>query len=84
MPSIWNTMVNIDVELDCKGMYCPMPIVKLKKTSKTMENGQVLRVVATDPGSTRDIPAWASKTGAEILETSDENGEYSFVIKVNK
>ena len=77
-------MVNVDVELDCKGMYCPMPIVKLKKTTKTMESGQVLRIVATDPGSERDIPAWAKKTGAEILESSQDGGEYVFVIKVNK
>ena len=65
-------MVNVDVELDCKGMYCPMPIVKLKKATKTMESGQVLRVVATDLGATRDIPAWAKKTGAEILENSGQ------------
>ncbi len=75
-------MVNVDVELDCKGMYCPMPIVKLKKATKTMESGQVLRVVATDPGATRDIPAWAKKTGAEILENSEDNGEFKFIIKV--
>ncbi len=77
-------MVNVDVELDCKGMFCPMPIVKLKKATKTMESGQVLRIVATDPGSERDVPAWAKKTGAEILESSQDGGEYVFVIKVNK
>ena len=77
-------MVDIDVELDCKGMYCPMPIVKLKKATKTMEPGQYLKLVATDPGSVRDVPAWASKTGAEIIETSESNGEYAFIIKVIK
>lgn len=76
-------MVGIDVEVDAKGMYCPMPIVKLKKATKTMNPGQVLRLIATDPGSKRDVPAWASKTGAEILETMEENGEYTFLIKVN-
>ena len=75
-------MVEVDVLLDAKGMYCPMPIVKLKKATKTMESGQVLKLVATDPGSTRDVPAWANKTGAEILETSEENGEYTFIIQV--
>jgi len=75
-------MVEVDVLLDAKGMYCPMPIVKLKKATKTMESGQVLKLVATDPGSSRDVPAWANKTGAEILETSEENGEYTFIIKV--
>jgi len=77
-------MVKIDVELDCKGMYCPMPIVKLKKATKTMESGQHLRLVATDPGSVRDIPAWANKTDAEVIETSESDGEFVFIIKVNK
>ena len=72
------------MELDCKGMYCPMPIVKLKKATKTMDSGQVVKLLATDPGSTRDVPAWAKKTGAEILETSEAGGEFVFVIKVNK
>ena len=76
-------MVNVDVEVDAKGMYCPMPIVKLKKATKTMETGQVLRLIATDPGAKRDVPAWAKKTGAEILETNEENGEFTFLIKVS-
>ena len=76
-------MVNVDVEVDAKGMYCPMPIVKLKKATKTMEPGQVLRLIATDPGSKRDVPAWANKTGAEILESIEENGEFTFLIKVS-
>ena len=76
-------MVDVDVELDCKGMYCPMPIVKLKKATKKMESGQHLKLVATDPGSTRDVPAWAGKIGAEIIETSEANGEFVFIIKVN-
>ena len=71
------------MELDCKGMYCPMPIVKLKKATKTMESGQHLRLVATDPGSVRDVPAWASKTGSEIVETSENDGEFVFIIKVS-
>ena len=73
----------INVELDTRGMYCPMPIVKLKKTTKTMEPGQIVKLVATDPGSARDVPAWAKKTGAEILQSGEENGEYIFIIKVN-
>lgn len=77
-------MVKIDVELDCKGMYCPMPIVKLKKATKTMESGQHLRLVATDPGSVRDVPSWAGKTGAEVIETFESDGEFVFIIKVNK
>ena len=76
-------MVNVDVEVDAKGMYCPMPIVKLKKATKTMEKGQVLRLIATDPGAKRDVPAWANKTGAEILESNENDGEFTFLIKVS-
>jgi len=76
-------MVNVEVEVDAKGMYCPMPIVKLKKATKTMETGQVLRLVATDPGAKRDVPAWANKTGAEILESNEQEGEFTFLIKVS-
>jgi tRNA 2-thiouridine synthesizing protein A len=76
-------MVIIDVEVDAKGMYCPLPIVKLKKATKMMESGQVIRLIATDPGAIRDVPAWAKKTGAEILESNEENGEFTFIIKVS-
>jgi len=75
-------MVNIDVELDCKGMFCPMPIVQLKKATKNMSSGQTLRLYATDPGSVRDVPAWAEKTGNEIIETSQNGDLYKFIIGV--
>ncbi len=75
--------IKIDLELDCKGMFCPMPIVQLKKATKNMKPGQVLRLVATDPGSKRDVPAWADKTGNEILDSSEEVKEFMFIIKVN-
>ena len=75
-------MVDVDVEVDAKGMYCPMPIVKLKKATKSMTAGQVLKLVATDPGSKRDVPAWANKTGAEILETEEGEGAFTFFIRV--
>jgi tRNA 2-thiouridine synthesizing protein A len=75
--------VKIDLELDCRGMFCPMPIVKLKKATKEMQAGQVLRLVATDTGSKRDVPAWADKTGNEILYSNEEGKEYTFIIKVS-
>lgn len=75
--------LKIDVELDCKGMFCPMPLVQLKKATKNMQPGQVLRLVATDPGSKRDVPAWAEKTGNMILDSSEEDKEFTFIIKVN-
>ncbi|MCB2172664.1 sulfurtransferase TusA family protein [archaeon] len=75
-------MVNVDVEIDAKGLYCPMPIVKLKKATKTMTEGQVIKIVATDPGSKRDIPAWANKTGAKVLETNEGDGTFTYIIRV--
>ncbi|HEX9914481.1 MAG TPA: sulfurtransferase TusA family protein [Candidatus Bathyarchaeia archaeon] len=75
--------VRIDVELDCKGMFCPMPIVQLKKATKTMNPRQVLRLTATDPGSVRDVPAWASKTGNKVLEASEDSGVFTFLIEVS-
>jgi len=75
--------VEIDLELDCRGMFCPMPIVQLKKATKNLKPGQVLRLVATDPGSKRDVPAWAEKTGNMILGASEESKEFTFIIKVS-
>jgi len=75
--------VKVDVDLDCKGMFCPMPIVQLKKATKNMKPGQVLRLVATDPGSVRDIPAWAAKTGNKVLESSEESGVFTYLIEVS-
>ena len=74
--------VEIDLELDCRGMFCPMPIVQLKKATKKMQPGQVLRLVATDPGSKRDVPAWAEKTGNMILDSNEEGKEFTFIIEV--
>ena len=75
--------IRIDVELDCKGMFCPMPIVQLKKATKTMKPRQVLRLTATDPGSVRDVPAWANKTGNKIMEASEDSGVFTFLIEVS-
>lgn len=75
--------ISVDVELNCKGMFCPMPLVQLKKATKNMRPGQVLRLMATDPGSVRDIPAWAGKTGNKVLETSEDSGVFTFLIEVS-
>jgi len=74
-------VVNVDETLDCKGLSCPMPIMKLAKTMKQMESGKVLELLATDPGSKPDVPAWCNKTGNELLETDEENGVYKYYIK---
>lgn len=68
--------------LDCKGLSCPMPIVKLSKKVKEMKAGEILELIATDPGSKADIPSWCSKTGNEFLQMKEENGTYHFLIGV--
>jgi len=60
-----------------------MPIVQLKKATKNMQPGQVLRLVATDPGSKRDIPAWAEKTENMILGSSEGDRVFTFIIRVS-
>jgi len=76
-------ITGVDVELDCRGMFCPLPIVQLKKATKSMKPGQVLRLLATDPGSVRDVPSWAGKTGNRVVEASEDSGVYTYVIEVS-
>ena len=67
--------------LDVKGLQCPMPIVKTAKAMKDLVSGDVIQVVATDPGSMKDIPAWAKATGNELLESSAADGLFKFVLR---
>jgi tRNA 2-thiouridine synthesizing protein A len=70
-----------DRVLDARGLLCPMPVVKTSKEIKSMENDQVLKVIATDRGSLADMPAWAQDTGHELISQSEEDGEYVFFIR---
>jgi TusA-related sulfurtransferase len=63
-------------ELDTRGLNCPLPILKAKKALAEMQSGEVLKVVATDPGSTRDFQAFARQTGNELLEQSTVADEF--------
>jgi tRNA 2-thiouridine synthesizing protein A len=73
--------IQTDQVLDCKGLSCPMPIMKLAKTMKSLESGQVLELLGTDPGSKSDLPAWCEKTGNILLEQTEEDGVYHFFVK---
>ncbi len=68
-------------ELDARGLNCPLPILKTKKALAEMTSGQVLRVLATDPGSVRDFQAFAKQTGNELLAQSESNKEFLFYMK---
>jgi tRNA 2-thiouridine synthesizing protein A len=70
-----------DQELDASGLNCPLPILRAKKTLNAMTAGQVLHVIATDPGSVRDFDAFAKQTGNELTESREEGGKFHFLIK---
>ncbi len=70
-----------DQELDARGLNCPLPILRAKKALNGMSSGQTLHIVATDPGSVKDFEAFAKQTGNELLESSEANGEFSYLIK---
>jgi tRNA 2-thiouridine synthesizing protein A len=67
--------------LDAKGLNCPLPILKAKKALKTIPAGETLTVLSTDPGSVNDFPSLCRSTGNELLESTEDGGTYSFVIK---
>ncbi|HEY1397582.1 sulfurtransferase TusA family protein [Roseateles sp.] len=73
--------MDIHKELDTRGLNCPLPILKAKKALAEMESGQLLKVVATDPGSTRDFQAFARQTGNELVEQSSAGDEFIHVLK---
>jgi tRNA 2-thiouridine synthesizing protein A len=68
-------------ELDARGLNCPLPILKTKKALAEMSSGQVLRVMATDPGSVRDFQAFARQTGNELVSHGEENKEFIFFMR---
>jgi tRNA 2-thiouridine synthesizing protein A len=74
-------VIKEDQVLDCSGMLCPMPVVKTSKAIKTMEIGQVLKMVATDPGAPPDMEAWSRQTGNELLRSMQEDGKFIFYIR---
>jgi tRNA 2-thiouridine synthesizing protein A len=73
--------MHFDQEFDASGLACPMPIVKTKKALSGMDSGQVLRVIATDPGSVCDIAAFAEETGNPLLSSSEEEGKFIFFLR---
>ncbi|MDT8446857.1 MAG: sulfurtransferase TusA family protein [bacterium] len=74
--------IKVDQELDCRGLGCPLPVLKTKKAVQAMTSGQVLKMVCTDPGSNKDMPSWSERTGNPILKTEEAGGEYLWWIQV--
>ena len=73
--------MNIIKTLDAKGLACPMPIVRTKKSIDTINSGEVLEVLVTDKGALSDIPAWAKSGGHSIIDQKEEDGVIFFYIK---
>lgn len=73
--------MNVDKELDARGLNCPLPILKAKKALADMISGQILRVVSTDAGSVRDFQAFAKQTGNELVEQEAVGTEYFSLLK---
>ncbi|HZD01679.1 MAG TPA: sulfurtransferase TusA family protein [Actinomycetes bacterium] len=67
--------------LDCKGLSCPLPIVKTAVAVKKVASGELIEVLATDAGSVADFTAWCGSTGNELVEHTTEGGVYRFVIR---
>ncbi|MDZ5459481.1 sulfurtransferase TusA family protein [Azohydromonas lata] len=74
-------MLEIHKEIDTRGLNCPLPILKAKKALAEIESGQVLKVVATDPGSVRDFQAFARQTGHELVEQTSSGDEFVHCLK---
>ncbi|MCE3262765.1 MAG: sulfurtransferase TusA family protein [Pseudoduganella sp.] len=68
-------------DLDARGLNCPLPILKAKKALAELESGQVLRIVATDPGSVRDFQAFAKQTGNALLSHVQQGTEFTFLMR---
>jgi len=67
--------------LDTSGLCCPMPIVQTNKAIRSIASGELLEIVATDPGTEKDIPSWCERTGHQLLESRVVNGNYTYLIK---
>lgn len=75
------TSLQIAQTLDARGLSCPLPIVKTAQAMKSLASGQLLEVLATDPGSVKDFAAWSKATGNELVEQTVDGGVYRFVLR---
>jgi tRNA 2-thiouridine synthesizing protein A len=74
-------MSDFDSELDASGLNCPLPILRAKKAITALDAGQVLKIIATDPGSVKDFEAFCKQTVNELQSSGEENGKFVFMIK---
>ena len=72
---------DFDAELDARGLFCPEPVMMLHNRINDVEPGQVLRVLATDPSTTRDIPRFCQFLGHKMIGEHEQDGEYVYLIR---
>ena len=75
--------MNFDKELDARGLNCPLPILRTKKALTDLQSGQVLKVLATDPGAVKDFQAFSRQTGHELVSHAEAGKEFTFFMKTN-
>lgn len=73
--------MNFDKELDARGLNCPLPILRTKKMLNELTKGQMLKVNTTDPGSVKDMVAFAKQTGNELITSAEDQGEFVFLLR---
>jgi tRNA 2-thiouridine synthesizing protein A len=73
--------MHFDKELDARGLNCPLPILRAKKALTDLRSGEVLKVLATDPGAVKDFQAFSRQTGHELLSHAEANKEFSFFMR---
>ena len=73
--------MQFDKELDARGLNCPLPILRAKKALNEMQSGQVLKIVATDPGAVKDFQAFCKQTGNALLSSDTANNEFTFFMQ---
>jgi tRNA 2-thiouridine synthesizing protein A len=73
--------MDIKLKVDASGLSCPLPILKAAQGMKTIQPGELMEIVATDPGSVKDMAAWASSTGHTMVEQDASNGKFRFVLR---
>jgi tRNA 2-thiouridine synthesizing protein A len=74
-------MADFDIELDARGLNCPLPILRAKKSINELSSGQILNIIATDPGSVKDFQAFCKQTGNELIGSGETDGEFNFQIR---
>lgn len=74
-------MFNIHVQIDCVGLFCPMPIVRIREAIRDVPVGKVIEMVADDPAAEADMKTWSRRTGHELVEISKSGGIYRFLVK---